>query len=239
VLAKLEGLTLQQAELVKAVHKHLANILFLSAFFSGIYWVLFGLLVSCRLGSPCSLWSLVAGLPFSLALAGWQLLAAGATLNALLLLDGGGGLRGAEGAHHHTVHAANQVNIFFRTWGPWIVASYTAAAAVEILTTLLPFLLVRLPRQPVGGEGAARSVGCLLIGAMAAAQGGKELPWDAAWAGAEGALGPALKQGDFLAGGVSIFPCEEERVEVEVEEREGEELPLTPLLQPREAATAV
>lgn len=200
-ISQLLGLSDYQCKVVRAVHEYLAHVLFLSSLLLGCYWTVFGLCVSCKFGSPCSMWSLVACLPLTLTLVIWQVLVAIFTLHAMVLLSDRPWLHQTQAPHPLLLHAGKKVDDFFSSWGPWIVSSYLGSALVMTTTTVLPFLMSRLPWERFDCEG---SVGGRMLEEMAVAYNGGRLvrdPWIVTKLGPH----PRLAARDTLAGGVTLY----------------------------------
>ena len=133
-----------------------------------------------------------------------QVLVAIFTLHAMVLLSDRPWLHQTQAQHHLIVHAGKKVDDYFGAWGPWIVSSYLGSALVMTTTTVLPFLMSRLPWERFDCEG---SVGGRMLEEMAVAYNGGRLvrdPWIVTKLGPH----PRLAAGDTLAGGVTLYTVE-------------------------------
>jgi len=145
-LDELPELPNQEQLLIKAVHSYIEHIMYLTALNLFFYWFIYGVIVSCRFGGACEVWTLVMSLPHTIMMIIWEVGVAAAVLRVLVTMSSLPWHQ-LETAHHHTAMAAGHVHRFYSTWGPWLVASYLAAVPVQVFTILLPFLLTQLPYQ--------------------------------------------------------------------------------------------
>jgi hypothetical protein len=143
--AEVPNLEEGEKTLILSMDTYIAQVLYISTINLFLYWIIYGVIISCRFGSSCDMCFLAISLPHTTMIIVWEIVVSVMLLRVLILLP---------------KLPTHPMSSFYLSWSPWLTSLYLMACPVQLVTATLPFLIsslhgggsVESPPAPVGRE---------------------------------------------------------------------------------------
>jgi len=131
---------------ITGVHCYLDQMLYFTSFNLFFYWVIYGVIISCRFGGTCDICTIVVTLPHTVMMIVWEVGVSVAVIRVIFILTS---LDWASIKFNSLKHFQDlkYVQEFYESWGPWIAGSYLSSVPSQLILAALPFFVTDIPFQ--------------------------------------------------------------------------------------------